>query len=497
MRRPIQSFLLFAGLLTYNSCGEKFLDLAPMSTLTEANFYKTEADATVAVNAVYDALQKGGSGKQGFWQLGYGTTGDLFTPGLGGVTQLGRDLNYDPNNPIFLNTWNIAYLGITRANATIDNVSRMDIGETARNQVLGQARFLRALFYFHLVRCFGDVPLPLRQPLASDDFSLPRAPRAEVLDQVKADLAEAVAALPVTWENPGVNLGRATRGSALALLAKVHLEGGEWNRVIARTEELDGLGKYRLNDVYTDNWNQARENGPESVFEIQFRDGVGGWSDDNDGHFNNQAFAPAGAGRDFAVEGGWGQCFPRARLDEIFEAGDGRRSGQLLRVGEKHRNSAFVLPASGPGSSPTGLVFQKYWDGPYASGITGSQYSPLNFPYLRYAEVLLNYAEALNETGNGPAAVAGLNKVRRRAGLPDYAGATDPAAVLDAIFRERRVEFPVEFNFFFDLRRRGRFKQFRQENFGDGDKVLPKHALFPIPQAERDKNPNLTQNDGY
>jgi hypothetical protein len=326
------------------------------------------------------------------------------------------------------------------------------------------------------------VPLILQEQTAVSNLKIPRSPAGDIYNQIVQDFTDALAVLPIKYDEN--NVGRATRGAALGMLAKAHLFQRDFAGVIARTEELFALGIYELNEQYTDNFALDKENGNESVFEIQYRESNLGWGGDTrDGHSLSTLSAPAGIGSNFSF-GGYGMHYPSTQLVRAFEPGDIRRRAQILAPGETH--IGYIQTSASTGSGYTCI---KWWNEPIPNNE-----SPLNQPYLRFAEVLLNYAEALNELSHTEQALIEINKVRNRAGLPALSG-LDTQQTLDAIFAERRVEFVWEFNFWYDLVRAGRAAEFLQKEYGR--KLQPHQTLFPIPQRELDLNSNLIQNPGY
>ena len=497
------SILTFMGY----SCGQEFLELEPISNLTEAAFFKTEADANAALSSVYDMLQKYGT-----FENEYVTKVEWLPVGDMRMEESPADraiegLEWDAGNERFGRIWSQHYLGIARANTVIGRVDGIDAEQSAKDLITAQAKFLRALFYFNLVRYYGDVPLITEEPTADTDFNVARTPATEVWAVIEQDLEDAVAGLPVTWDD--ANLGRAKRSSALALLAKAHLYQEEWADAVTRSEELINLGVHDLVPNYRDAFRMTNEHNEEDIFSTQYREtNTGGWGEGRDGTFLAARAAPRGVGNDFAPFGGWSNWVPNEHFIETFETdGDGeiideRYYGQIIGPGEKHPDLEFTMPEDVPaGFSSTGYIHTKFWFGPNANN---DVYSGQNVPVIRYAEVLLNYAEALNEAGRKDDAIAQINIVRDRAELDPLPNSLTQDEVLDVIFQERRVELFWEMSFFSDLNRRGRALQFILDNRPDAAD-LPTNAtylqqnpiLFPIPLSELDNNPNMTQNEGY
>ena len=274
-------------------------------------------------------------------------------------------------------------------------------------------------------------------------------------------------------------------------------------------EELIALNVHGLVDNYRDVFRKENEHNEEDVFSVQYRDtNTGGWGQNRDGHFLAARSAPRGVGDEFAPFGGWSNWVPTQQWVDAFETNeegeiiDSRYEGMVIGPGDKHPDIDFTMPDDVPaGFSSTGYILTKWWFGPNPNN---SVYSGQNIPVIRYAEVLLNYAEALNEVGRKEDAIDAINIVRERADLPPIPDDLTQEQVLDAIFQERRIELFWEQSFYSDLNRRGRFMEFIKENRPDYEELpvnvpyLQQDPIrFPIPLNELDNNPNMTQNEGY
>ena len=509
MKHLIKIFLVVMMMVsTVVSCGDEFLDLSPVDSLTEAGFFKTESDANAALASVYDMLQKyGGWENEYITKIEWLPVGDM-TMEESPADRAIEGLEWDAGNERFSRIWAQHYTGIARANTVIGRINGVEAPQANKDLIEGQAKFLRALFYFTIARYYGDAPLIVDEPTAETDFNVSRNPVSEIWAQIESDLTDAVSKLPTTWDD--ANLGRAKKSSALALLAKAHLYQSEWADAVSRSEELINLGIHDLEPDYRDAFRKENEHNVEDVFSVQYRDtNTGGWGEGRDGHFLGARAAPRGVGADFAPFGGWSNWVPAEQWVEDIERDpvadtiiDQRYYGQIIGPGEKHPDVDFTMPEDVPaGFSSTGYIHTKFWLGPNPNN---SEYSGQNIPVFRYAEVLLDYAEALNETGRKDDAIAQINIVRDRAGLDPLPNTLTQDEVLDAIFQERRVELFWEQSFFSDLNRRGRALQFILDNRADVAD-LPTNAtylqqnpiLFPIPLSELDNNPNMTQNTGY
>lgn len=340
------------------------------------------------------------------------------------------------------------------------------------------------------MRFFGDVPL-ITEPQSSDSDLYPsRTPAAEVYAQIISDLENAVELLPVKQEYTDADKGRAAKGTAIGMLAKVHLTLGHWQEVVDLTTQLEGMG-YSLNANYADNFRTETENSDESLFEVQYvaNAGYDFWSNENQASWTSTFMGPRSSG---LVAGAYGWNQPTQEFVSNYEAGDLRKDVTILYEG----GPAFDGQQYSPSWSFTGYNVRKFLV-PLSTSPSFDN-SPLNFPVLRYADVLLMKAEALNELGQTSPAQAPLNLVRNRAGLPDIASGMNQADFRNAVLRERRVELAFEGHRWFDLIRvdNGQYGLNFLHSIGKTN-ADEHHLLLPIPQIERDRNPNLTQNPGY
>lgn len=488
-------FLLTLGLLS--GCGEKFLDEKPRDLITTENFYRTEADAIQATNAAYAQLNRGGQYNYALWGIGEIMSDNSFTGGGGGgdgAEEIQLDqFNIPTSNPMVTRLWSGSYVGIGSANLVLQKVPGIaSMSEAIRKRCLGEAAFLRAKYYFDLVRAFGDVPLILTPPASpAEARAIPRTPAAQVYAQIVTDLTNAIANLPETYS--GNDLGRATKWAATGLLAKVYLTQGNMPLAAQRAREVIASGKYSLWADYGDNFKVANENGKESLFEVQFVNGLNEYTFDGLGFVGNEFFGPRGQG--LVPQGGYGFNIPEKEFVDGYETGDKRRDVTIWKPGDAYPagSASASQPASLPGS-PYGYNCKKWFVGKVNTNVWDS---PLNFPVLRLAEVYLILAEAVGPTAEGLEAV---NKVRRRAfGLDinatsakDFTAATPNFTA--AVQRERRYELAFEDDRWFDLKRQGKLLN-NPALLAKG--IKPFNIVLPIPQAERDANPSLTQNDGY
>jgi hypothetical protein len=467
-----------AGILF--SCNK--LDEKPTNVIVKEQFFKTQADAVAGLTAVYGELVSDGTEQPLYGReinfLADMTTDDL-AAGPSAINPNVRSLSsitYTATNDRVQVLWRQLYTGISRANVAIDQISAMSFDDNTRKRLILEAKFLRALFYFDLVRFWGDVPLVLHDPTSTDLNSLKtnRSPAADVYKQIIADLTDAQN-LPATYS--GADIGRATGGAAKTLLLKVYLTQKDWTNAIAKAKEIiNGPYGYGLVVNYGDLFAKATKNGREHIFSAQL-DANGGLG--NSSTLMGAAFT------------GFGVSIPAdipadSSVYKQFSANDTRRAAIFY--------TSLVNPSTGVTKVYPSFYFGKYVD---RTVLLTSNQSSINFPVLRYADVLLMYAEALNEV-SGPTADAysGINQVRNRANTGDLTPGLTQSAFRDSLYAERRREFVQEAQRWFDLVRTGRLVT-AVSKVASKTNVSVKNNLFPIPQSEISLNPGLTQNPGY
>ncbi|WP_266368375.1 RagB/SusD family nutrient uptake outer membrane protein [Tellurirhabdus rosea] len=475
-----RTYLITAALsLALTACQDGFLDLSPVSQASTATFYKTGGDLLNALNGAYGALQF--NGQYGQFYVISEIPSDDTTPVLSGsVTDQDEfDKFYlRTTNPFLAARWSDGYRGIYRTNAVIDRSAGVTMDENLKKRVVGEAKFLRALMYFNLVRVFGDVPLVVKEIIdPQEGYAYGRSPVAEVYNQIVKDLTEAEAALPERYT--GADVGRATRGAAKALLGKVLLTQRKFPEAAAKLKEVIDAGTYELLPNYADVFRASGKNHRESIFDVQYKKGSIG---EGSGFAN--AYAPENSGNAVIQFGGGGNNQPTADLIQAYEPGDLRRDVSLA--------TSYVNSA---GRRIDYNFVRKYADQPITNGDSED-----NWPVLRYADVLLMYAEALNESGQTAAALPFLNQVRRRAGLPNKTISAQ-AEMRTALEQERRVELAFEGHRWFDLLRTGRalpVLQAKAQAIGIKTALTANNLIFPVPQSQIDINKTkIQQNPGY
>jgi hypothetical protein len=478
--------LLFLSLAIPGAC-TKFLTEDLQGEFSSETFYQNEIQANQALTGVYNAVTFS-SFNNAIWVFGDIASDDAVKGGNPGdqseITYI-DEFTADASNGIISNYWSFSYESIARANNVIANVPAIKMDDVLKNQIIGEAKFIRAYSYFNLVNVFGKVPLKLLPQLTQATIQIPLSEVSDIYVQIEKDLSEAATVLPVTYSS--ANQGHVTRGAALAMLGKVSLYQGVGHCVVATGyfQQVEDLGVYRLLPDYADNFKLAYENSSESIFEIQHLSGKNPFT----GSGLNQWFAPA-------QEGGYYFNAPTQSLVDAFEKSttgevDPRLDASIGRDGQPWLNGELFSASW----SPTGFLTKKHQQplSEISSSLKGD--GDLNYIYLRYADVLLMKAEAYNELNNADSALVNLNKVRQRA-RASYKG-TPPADLLaditttdytllkTAIQHERRVELAQEFHRYFDLMRWG--KTISETALGP-DFNYDTKRYFPIPQAEIDAN---------
>lgn len=479
-----------------SSCTD--MDLIPESNLSPENFFKSEEDANASLYGTYSVFTGNDIYNQ-FWEVLQSQGTDDSEWG-GGRTTNNLDKNaldkfeFDGNTNLVYSVWIQHYVAINRSNFAIENISKMSgdqISDEVKSRLVGEAKFLRALAYFNLVRVYGGVPLVLKQTTQLDGLEVPRNTVDECYEQIISDLQEAKATLPSIGQLPEGYLGRATKGSATALLAKVYLTREDYQNVVKETAEVMQMG-YKLWDNYADNFDLEKENGQESIFEIQYKRNTPGVAGSNYSGFYRPPFVN--------INGwvGYGDNPVTRNHYECYEEGDLRRDVNVrLYTIEEYPNMStnYEFPC----------YVNKFQDlSPLAIRSQGSEN---NYPLLRYSDVYLMRAEALNALNPSDAeAYNCLNIVRRRAfGLNmnetsaiDIKAGLSKEEFLDVILLERRREFAFEGQRRFDLLRTHKLKEaMMTQNPVIGAVVEEKHYLLPIPVTEMDANKLLVQNTGW
>lgn len=500
--KKITAIGIFCLSLVGFSCDDDFLVTTDPTRIGSDLFYKNQTQVEQALNGVYGQLQGITNTAYIFQEFTSDNTTLDFNPlDRGGASgwEAFEFSTVNSGNGEVSNMWNNYYAALYNVNFTLEKLAASTTIEPAAKAPLeGQLKFMRAYYYFDLVRYFGDVVLAtatLKKP--EEAFALLRTPQEQVYAQIEKDLKEAVEALPVKYN--AANVGRVTKGAALALLGKVYLTKKQYPEAVSTLQQILPLG-YALNANYADNFNPAKKNGVESIFEVQYQGGndLGEWSS------FMYTFAPrlsAAAVTGFGNIVPGGRNIPTNDIIAAYEPGDLRKDISL-QTGYTNAKGEFV---------PVPFI-NKYR---YQHTIAGR--TDNNWPVLRYADVLLMLAEAMNEVSGPTAAAYGyLNQVRKRANLDELAG-LDKATFREKVLQERRIELAFENHRWFDLKRTktpAELAQFMNAYaakekanptvprggvaFNALDYVYTEHEhLLPIPAPQILINKDLAQNLGY
>lgn len=506
-------YILILTLFIAPGCN-KDLEIPNPNAATIANFWQTESDAIKGINAVYSTLHRGALCR---WQWFYyeirSDVGKSTSPDPGIVNNMDQ---FNINDNSYGNTvavWADNYIGIFRANQVLDNVPGMDINENLKERILGEAYFMRGLFYYHLATLFGNVPILLKT--SSPEDLPPTSSQQKVFAQIESDLSEAVMRLPLKGAYGADDLGRATKGSAQALLAKTYMQQQKYQQALTPLSWFftgEGAGQYSLTANYRDNFLITTENNNESVFEWQFEINSTETTDDdiatpnhNYGTSISQFLAPKPIGFADGEAHRWviweflketttdGKRDPRLEASFLYDSTNVNGPSETMvygRTWQQRVNSNQLVQ---------GVFFRKFLNDHWRNA--ESFRSPNNYRQIRYADVMLMYAESLNATGSTTEAYKYVDKVRARAGLAplaDVAPGMTQDQFLEQIKHERLTELSGEGHRWTDLARWGDLgPQLADRDPAFNNFVVNKHELLPIPQLDLDINPNMRQNNGY
>lgn len=487
----LKSFrILIIGVVLLMGCTD-FLNEDMEGIYTSVTFYQTDEHAMLALTAAYQPMSFT-SIRNPLWVFGDVASDDAIKGGIPGdqsEIEFIEQFTYTRDNGFLLSIWQRYYEGISRANDVIHRLGP-DVSSEVKESVIAEAKFLRAYYYFHLVNIFGEIPLKTTPAYTADDLHVPTSTVAHVYERIENDLIDASIVLPATTlEN-----GRATKGAALGLLAKVYLFQEQYQFCLDVIDDIELLSLYSLMPFYNQSFRYDTQNNSESLFEIQHLSG----QDPFVGNSLNQWFAPqAENGYFFNVPT---EDFVNAFEETVGGVFDPRLDYTLGREGTTWINGEPF----NPGWSPTGFIQKKHLQplSEIPAGTKGN--GDLNYVFMRYAEILLMKAEALNELNQSPLAIVPLNEVRKRAResylydesldgfgnvptdlLPDIT-TTNQGQLRDIIRNERRVELGFEFHRFYDLMRYG--KSYAEGKLVNTNFIYDEHRFFPIPQNEADIN---------
>lgn len=491
-----KKYFLAAALIAV-SCNK--LTESPGSIVVAGQFYKTSADAVAAVTAVYSSLNSDPAGDFPIYGRNLNllvenaSDNQVYSPSNTNpdVRALGT-VTYVSSNDRVHKLWQQHYFGISRANVAIDNIPQIPLSQfadtTLRPRLVREAKFIRALLYFNLVRLFGAVPLVLHDPTTVNVNALKtgRTSVDSVYAQILSDLEDATQ-LPPAYT--GSDVGRVTSGAAHTLLAKVYVTRRDWADALTELQTVAGSGRYGLFPNFKDVFQRATKNGIEHIFSVQFESNLGAVGSTQFLSESFISFNPAVWPIDVPADSSVSQLYTDA---------------------DKRKAVSFYTTQYNAATGQT-VVYQNAYT-PYLNKFVDYELSPLNnqsksgmnFPVLRYAEVLLLEAEVINEV-SGPTAAAytAINQVRGRAGIGDLSTGLSRGDFRDSVFLERRREFLQEGQRWFDLVHQGgtalydALSAIAAKRIANGGGAAPRDTLFPIPLTEIQLNTLLTQNPGW
>lgn len=455
--KKILSILLIT--VSFSSCGD-FLDIPSETSLSSDIYYQSQSDFEQAINGCYSLLRGLYSGQDGAWAMGElrsDNTTYAFNPNDRGTisAEFVKDFIDDANNSVPFNKYVTNYSIISNVNYLLDPIDDVNFDQTAKNNIKGQAYFLRALAYLDLVQYFGSVPMHLKPVRALGDAAQPLATEDEVYAQIISDANQAVELLPAKSSQEA---GRATSGAANMILANVYINQKKWAEAETALKKITG---YDLLDDYSSVFEPTNKNNAESIFEVQYKQGNEGFASY---FFYTFLPQPITAEEASAITGipeisriVEGYNIPTPDIIAAYEEGDVRKDA-----------SVGMLTAHGVRYP----YIKKYCHPHEQTGNTDD-----NWPVYRYSEALLYLAEALNEQGNTSEAAKYLNKVRNRAGLNNTV-ATSQSEMRIAIMNERRVELAFENKRWLDLIHYGVAEQVMKA-YGQRVKANPQDYYFP------------------
>lgn len=498
MKKILATTIGILLLLGMYSCKESFLDTTATDRYNEENFWKTEVHALAAINACYAVARDGNLfGGQNLWMENY-------TPNsmAGGTNvQLALGTHNAGNLNLFQNRWNADYRGIGRTNNVLANIDQVQMDEALQDRIRGEAYFLRAFHYADLVNYYGGVPLILEAPDFEKQKDLPRNTREEVVGQILEDLDKAASKLPLSYS--GADKGRATVGAALGLKARVLLYEGRWAEAASAAKAVMDLNQYKLFPDYRGLFMLENEGNEEVIFDIQFMEPD--YTNPYDIYLELQMNVAPTLGlvnSYYLVDGKPINASDSYNPEQPYENRDSRLHATVVIPGYMFRGGIV----NDTKYFSTGFGFKKYTT--YKDDVKGPDFlrSEINYIFLRYADILLMYAEAQNEAvGADPSVYAALNAIRFRANMPDIPADLSKDEMREVVRHERRIELAGEGLYYNDIRRwrtaeivmnasalnsKGEVVQTRTFNPN-------RDYLWPIHTITIQENPALEQNPGY
>jgi hypothetical protein len=483
--KNIFSLLILAAVVVMYSCGKSFIVKNPVSSVTTDALYKTDKDFLDATTGAYHALR---NSYANMWQFGDLRGDDVWIQVSNQPSSTGVDVfSINSSDALLNNTWANYYIAINRANNVLTKIANTDVAVVKnKDRYIGEAKFIRALSYFDLVRIFGDVPMITNVPTIEETAATPRTPAATVYAEVIIkDLLDAATKLPLSYG--GTEVGRATRGAAKALLGKVYLTIKDFPKAEAVLQELTKAPyTYALLQNFNDLYDYSKnEHHSEYIFDIEYEEGLGGLGSSLT---RNSMPNHTPLLNYYNIKGGFNESFsPTMSFVNLWQAGDKRKDVTVQCCG------SWKNPTTGAVTTFSSTTSQSYTM-KYVTAVNTQDDSRANWKVIRYADVLLMLAEALNENGKTSEALAPLNLVRKRANLPEFTTLTQVEA-RDTIAMERRFELAFEGHRWFDLVRTGKaLTTMAATGMKDYMTVFP----VPLSQVKVMNNPTLfPQNQGY
>jgi len=494
--------------------------------ITRDNFFNTAEQLQLGVNAIYDGIGSGHDGWNHFYnrfvfecrvgyQVGWEKGPSDFQNGV--VT---------PADDYIATYWRISYENINKANALVEKADELIAADIPNielvHRVKAEAIFLRAFYYYNLVRYFDDVPFTVKRTESDKDLPSNENGKRKVLDLIESDLTTVANTLPGSYAAD--DLGRATKWAAQTLLMKAYLLDEKWNEAKAAAETIINEGGFNLFDDFSHNFDVAHENSGERIFEAQVSAAAGS----SENHNSHSHFVPADLPNEVGGQG-WHWLNGTQSFRMKYDPADARIPGTFIseypssRVGRNAQgkyptitwseNASYnlsrfggLVSAGADPDQPATLVFSNAWTSKWVEiGIANPSLNEKNIVYLRYADVLLGHSEAANESGTGDP-YFGINEVRRRANLAPLAG-LDQSQLRDAIVEERVLEFAFEQETYAELKRKstfggeqdylGKYIQEFIDTYNVDRRLSPKDYVLPIPLSETLGNPHVQQNSVY
>ncbi len=509
--KNINKILVILGLMVLgNSCTEDFVNLSNPNDHTAGSFWKTGEDALRGANSVYTALYFDGLYMRLYpWVMDV-RADDMRNTSPWWITDL---TNYvtSPENPCYIAPWEHNYKGIFWANQVLEYVPGINMDNDLKDRIIAEAKFLRGLYYYHLVIAYRNIPIITSLPSNSDEFFPSQSTPEEAWAQVIQDFSDAMVVLPVKEDYAASDLGRATKGAAAGFLAKSYIINQRWNEAEPLLKAIiDGdYGSYSLVENYRDNFTEANENNSESLFEVQFDREVGGtflgWSGDPQPDWSKTS----GKARTYAPLGfGWGDITPtdwifNEFMEETTTGGGIDPRAMACMIFDYPGSMVYGQPWNSV-SLPNYVHLRKYLnDDLYPDEVEWR--SGINERILRYSDILLLYAECLNELNRTSEAYPYIQEVRDRADLEDLATVHPGMAqetMREQLDHERALEFCFEAQRYVDLVRWGYFNDPEKVEMlisrdPEYENWIPGREYLAIPPTEIDVNSNLNQNPGW